>query len=220
MAQGVGRVAGFRSATIRVGHSGFRYRRGRRFSSTIDLSYARWNDIQADLIGRNGLPFTDNVGNGVILAVEANGDYTITSELHATGAVLFNHSRLTDPVVAYASSGNRPLPASPAWTATSAIVWRHPIGATILRTEARLRYTGDSRLGVGTTLDIPYGNYAEVGTIAALQFGAYEASIGIDNLFDARANRFAIGNPFAILRRDETTPLRPRTFRVGLAMHF
>ncbi|NIJ08176.1 outer membrane receptor protein involved in Fe transport [Sphingomonas vulcanisoli] len=221
VAQGAGRVATYQSDTIRVVHSGVRYRHGRRIRASIDLSYARWDDIQADLIGRNGLPLTANVGNGIILAVEANAEYGITSELSFSGAVLFNHSRLTDPAPSYVSSGDRPLPASPKWTATGALAWHHPFSDSLaLRAEARLRYTGRSRLGVGPVLDIPYGNYTEVGTIAALEFGRYEASLGIQNLLNVRANRFAIGNPFAIARQDETTPLRPRTVRLGFAVHY
>ncbi|WP_174273452.1 TonB-dependent receptor, partial [Sphingomonas bacterium] len=220
VAQGAGRVATYESDTIYVGHSGFRYRHGRRISASIDFSYAHWSDIQADLVARNGLPYTDNVGDGRIVAVEANAEWGITPELRVSGAVLFNHSRLIDPMPAYVNSGDRPLPASPALTATGVLGWRHPIGNTILHAEARVRYVGHSRLGVGPVLDIPYGDYAEAGATASLEFGRFEASLGVQNLLDVRADRFAIGNPFAVARRDERTPLRPRTLRVGLAAHF
>ncbi|WP_176499308.1 hypothetical protein [Sphingomonas sp. HMP9] len=40
----------------------------------------------------------------------------------------------------------------------------------------------------------------------------------VENLFDVKGDRFAGGNPFALAARNEYTPLRPRTFRLGGAI--
>jgi len=42
---------------------------------------------------------------------------------------------------------------------------------------------------------------------------------GITNLADIRGNRFALGTPFTT-GRDQVTPLRPRTLRLGLDAAF
>ena len=42
----------------------------------------------------------------------------------------------------------------------------------------------------------------------------------VANLFDVRGNRFAFGNPFGLETRNQLTPLRPRTVRVGIDVAF
>ena len=44
-------------------------------------------------------------------------------------------------------------------------------------------------------------------------------TLGLTNLTDEEGNRFALGTPFAI-GRDQVTPLRPRTIRIGLDAAF
>ncbi|MFA6124453.1 MAG: hypothetical protein WCS75_14950 [Sphingomonas sp.] len=39
-----------------------------------------------------------------------------------------------------------------------------------------------------------------------------------DNLADASANRFALGNPTILATRQQTTPLRPRNLRFGVSI--
>lgn len=45
-------------------------------------------------------------------------------------------------------------------------------------------------------------------------------TLGIDNLTDAVANRFAFGNPFGLTMRNQQTPLRPRNLRLGVAANW
>ena len=44
-------------------------------------------------------------------------------------------------------------------------------------------------------------------------------TLGVTNLFDAVGNRFALGTPFEV-GRDQITPLRPRTVRLGFDASF
>jgi hypothetical protein len=44
-------------------------------------------------------------------------------------------------------------------------------------------------------------------------------SLAVTNLSDSVGNRFALGTPFTI-GRDQITPLRPRTFRLGFDAAF
>jgi outer membrane receptor protein involved in Fe transport len=44
-------------------------------------------------------------------------------------------------------------------------------------------------------------------------------TLGLTNLTDEEGNRFALGTPFAV-GRDQVTPLRPRTIRIGIDAAF
>ena len=222
VARGVGRVATFDDDTIKVGEVGLRLIRhgARGLSAVAAVSYARWNHIQADLVTLAGFPYTTNVGNGRIAAFEASLDWAPIDGLRATAAMFLNKSRLVDPEPGFEGSGSRPLPDTPSISSTGAIAWTHQFGSRHLTLEANARYVGSSRLGVGPVLDLPYGDYVETGASAALRLARIELSLSVDNLFDARGNRFAIGNPFGVQYRDEETPLRPRTVRIGAKARF
>jgi hypothetical protein len=102
-----------------------------------------------------------------------------------------------------------------------AAAWRRPLsGAAVFDGEASLRYVGQSKLGVGDFLDIPQGGYLVVDAAARVDLGRVGVSINLDNVGDARANTFAFGNPFGLAERDQITPLRPRTIRVGVNARF
>ena len=223
VARGVGRVATYDADQIHVGETGIRLlRNGATGLSAVGaVSVTRWDDIQADLVSRFGFPYTANVGSGRILAFEGSLDWALTTRLRATASLFVNHSVLDDPAPDYVSSGARPLPATPAVSATGRITWSHPLDArTMLRLNGNARYISHSRLGVGPVLDLRYGNYVLTGLSGAIARGAFEASLAVDNVLDSHANRFAIGNPFGIQYRDEATPLRPRTIRLGLTAHY
>ncbi|MEJ8629760.1 hypothetical protein P0F65_07665 [Sphingomonas sp. I4] len=63
------------------------------------------------------------------------------------------------------------------------------------------------------------GDYLDSGLTARLGFEAFGVTAGITNLADTRGNRFALGTPFTT-GRDQVTPLRPRTLRIGLDAAF
>ena len=83
-----------------------------------------------------------------------------------------------------------------------------------------MRYVGKSQLGTGPLLGVSQGDYlvAELG--GRLAFGNIGISLDIANLGDGRANTFAYGNPFGLSQRDQVTPLRPRTIRLGIDVRF
>jgi hypothetical protein len=45
--------------------------------------------------------------------------------------------------------------------------------------------------------------------------GAHSFRLGVTNLFDTLANRFALGSPLLLDRKEYNTPVRPRTFRLA-----
>jgi iron complex outermembrane receptor protein len=40
------------------------------------------------------------------------------------------------------------------------------------------------------------------------------------NLTNISANSFSFGNPFGVTAREQITPLRPRTIRIGIDVRF
>ncbi|UAK23001.1 TonB-dependent receptor [Sphingomonas nostoxanthinifaciens] len=218
----VGRVQNYEDDKLYVGEAGLRLvRTGTTgLAAVAAVSYAKWKDIQADLISNQGFPYTDNVGDGRIVAFEGTLDWVPVAALRLTGGLFLNRSRLTNPRPAYIASGSRPLPDTPPVSATGSATWSHQLGTRTLQLRANMRYVGSSRLGVGPVLDLPYGNYVETGAAASLKLARYTLSLGVDNLADVRGNRFAVGNPFGIAQRDEVTPLRPRTVRLGASASF
>jgi len=53
-----------------------------------------------------------------------------------------------------------------------------------------------------------------------LDFGDFALSLKVDNVGDVRGNTFAFGDPFGLGERNQVTPLRPRTVRLGFDARF
>ncbi len=82
------------------------------------------------------------------------------------------------------------------------------------------RYVGRSVLGTGDFLDVSQGAYGLIDAQAGWHWRNIDISLTGDNLADASANRFALGNPTILATRQQTTPLRPRNVRLGASLSF
>ena len=80
-------------------------------------------------------------------------------------------------------------------------------------------YVGKSRLGVGPELGELQGDYLDSGATVRVGRPDMGLSLGVSNIADVEGNRFALGTPFAI-GREQVTPLRPRTVRLGFDAAF
>ena len=85
---------------------------------------------------------------------------------------------------------------------------------------AAARYTGKSRLGVGAMLGREQGDWLEMSAGARLVRGRHAWSLTLTNIADARGNRFALGSPYRLTDVLQSTPLRPRTLRIGWEVGF
>ncbi len=192
-----------------------------RLAASATVFYARWTDIQADLIDAAGLPFTVNIGDGRIAGIDARVTWRPVDPLTLEVSGFLNTSALKHPAPAFASADERELPNVAEAGARAAVSYRwHLSAATALDLDASLRYVGRSQLGIGPPLDVSQGDYSESNVGARLSFGKAGISLDIINVADVRGNRFAFGNPFGIGDRNQITPLRPRTIRLGLDASF
>lgn len=80
-------------------------------------------------------------------------------------------------------------------------------------------YVGKSRLGIGPDLGDLQGDYIDSGLTARVGNSRYGVSLGVTNIGDVIGNRFALGTPFAV-GREQITPLRPRSVRLGFDAAF
>jgi outer membrane receptor protein involved in Fe transport len=179
-----------------------------------------WLDMQADLVDSTGLPYTTNIGHGRIYGVDADVSWQVLSAFTLSGAGFFNHSALVEPVAQFARRGTQTLPSVARDGGRLVAQWQRGMGVGRLSAEASVRYVGKSRLGVGALLDIPQGNYYVAAADVRLDFGRFALSLDLDNVGDVRGNTFAFGNPFSLGQRDQMTPLRPRTLRLGIEARF
>ncbi|MDB5713288.1 MAG: TonB-dependent receptor [Sphingomonadales bacterium] len=219
VARGIGRVADFHSDTIRMAEVGLRLqRRGQTgVALTTAVSYAHWSEIQADLINRRGQPYTANIGNADIYAFEGTADWVPMAGLNTALSFLYTQNRVEGPIAETSARANRRLPITPPLAANLEVGYRwEGRNAFGYRLAATGRYVGRSVLGSGDFLDISQGQYAVLDVVGSVQAGKATLSLSIDNLTNARANRFSFGNPFTFFRRDQTTPLQPLTVRVGM----
>jgi outer membrane receptor protein involved in Fe transport len=205
-----------------------------RFDGSLTLAHTAWRDIQADFIDAAGLPSTANIGDGQLWTIEALAGFRIAPGLRVEGAVSYNDSRIDEPSSAQAfalmdgMAADRAtilarlsqIPNIARFTGRAGAVYRRTLASGHdLRVDGWLRYVGSSRLGVGPILGEQQGSYLDSGVTARLGLGRYGVTAGITNLADVRGNRFALGTPFTT-GRDQVTPLRPRTLRIGLDAAF
>jgi iron complex outermembrane recepter protein len=238
----VARYRNDRIATFEVGG-----RRGRAGSGPFDVAasvaYTRWQDIQADFIDSAGFPSTANIGDGRIWTATLTGGIAVAPSLRIDAGLTYNDGRIDEPSallfirVAPAlgipgfSGRIEDLPAAllehiteipniARFSGRIGFDYRRPLGDELeLTAQGWANYVGRSRLGVGPELGEPQGDYLDTGLTVRVGRENFGVTLGLTNLTDEEGNRFALGTPFAI-GRDQLTPLRPRTLRIGLDAAF
>ena len=212
-----------------VGDSISTYELGARFGDlrrdgfhvALSGSFSHWEHIQADLVDTAGLPFTANLGNGRILGLELSAAMRVGRAWHVDGGLFLNDSELTQPDAGFEDAKGAELPDVAELGARVGINFDYGLsGDWHLKGGGSLRYFGHSRLGVGRQLDIVQGNYAEAAFHTRLGTDRFGFSIDVTNLLDQAGNRFALGNPFGVMARQQITPLVPRTVRFGIDARF
>ncbi|HEX7876030.1 MAG TPA: TonB-dependent receptor [Sphingobium sp.] len=221
--QHVARFSNDRASTAEFG-----FRKGVPGRDLIALSanfaYTDWNDIQADVIDRIGIPTTANIGDGRIYTLEGRIVVRPLPNLTLDGSIIHNDSRLNRPtnyvqMLRFAGQ-SLALPNVANLGGRLAIDYRTQLSdAASLHLNGTASYVGKSRLGVGPILGRTQGDYVDTALTASLARGPLQLSLSLTNLLDSAGNRFSLGTPFN-LGGDYITPLRPRTLRIGLDFAF
>lgn len=72
---------------------------------------------------------------------------------------------------------------------------------------------------MGPELGDLQGDYLDSGATVRVGNPRIGATLSVTNLADTVGNRFALGTPFAVMR-EQVTPLRPRSVRLGVDFSF
>lgn len=224
VAQGIGRVATYQADAIGLVELGLRRLRSGTtgVGLSVSASTAHWDRIQADLINRRGQPFTTNLGDARIQTLEASLDWVPVPRLTLAASALYTHNQVFGPMADQSRENNRRLPETPPFAGHAGITYAWADdgadGGTVTpRVGGTIDYVGRSVLGTGDLLDVSQGDYATASLTAGARWRNLDVSLGLDNVTDVRANRFAFGNPFGLANRTQATPLRPRSLRLGIA---
>ncbi|MFZ2996775.1 TonB-dependent receptor domain-containing protein [Sphingobium sp.] len=189
-----------------------------------NIAYTDWRNIQADVTDRIGLPTTANIGDGRIYTIEGRIVARPAPHFTLDGSIIYNDSRLTQPAqflrtLSY-EGRSLSLPNVANLGGRIGFDYRAPLGdLSQFHLSGSARYVGTSRLGVGPILGGKQGDYVDTSLSASLTRGPVQYSLSLTNLLDSDGNRFSLGTPFD-LRTDYTTPLRPRTVRIGVDFAF
>jgi iron complex outermembrane receptor protein len=238
-------VARYRNDRIATFEMGGRH--GRAGSGPFDVAasvaYTRWQDIQADFIDSAGFPSTANIGDGRIWTATLIGGVAVTPTIRIDAGLTYNDGRIDEPSALLLTrvapvlgipgfSGQledlpsallehiTEIPNIARFSGRIGFDYRQPLGGELaLTAQGWANYVGRSRLGVGPELGEPQGDYLDTGLTVRVGRESFGVTLGLTNLTDEEGNRFALGTPFAI-GRDQLTPLRPRTVRIGLDAAF
>ncbi|WP_244489555.1 TonB-dependent receptor [Sphingomonas yabuuchiae] len=221
----------FDSDRVSTIEAGYRFGRAARdpFALTLTIAHTDWRNIQADFLDSGNLPSTANIGNGDVWTVEASGAIRLAKGWRMEGAVSLNDSSVNergpnDLPLQDASAGGagslRPIPNIADITARIGMIYETALGdRSRLKIDGWLRYIGLSRLGLGPLLGDEQGNYADSAVTARMGWDRFGVTVGVTNILNARGNRFAMGTPF-VTGKEQITPIRPRTIRIGLDTAF
>jgi outer membrane receptor protein involved in Fe transport len=235
-------VRRFRNDRTATWEAGLRY--GQAGAGPVDLaasvSFTRWRDIQADFIDNAGLPSTANIGDGRVWTASLSGGIAITHGLRAEGGLTWNRSEVDMPslevmglvarTLPFAASSEQitdavlarsmQVPNIAAFSGRAAISWDRELRDELrLSSHVWVSYVGKSRLGIGPELGELQGDYFDSNADLRVGTARYGVTVSIDNIANTRGNRFSLGTPFTTVR-DQVTPLRPRTVRIGLDARF
>lgn len=192
-----------------------------RLSFDATASFTWWRDIQADLLDAAGLPFTVNVGDGRIIGFEASGVWRPVPAMTLDLSIFVNKASITSPRPELGTFDIHRLPNIAPLGGRMAVKYLVPLSSSArLELEGSARYFGESETGIGTPLDLEQGEYLDTDLGARIDLGRIGFTLDLTNIADTQGNRFSYGNPFSLGNRLQTTPLRPRTLRLGFDARF
>jgi outer membrane receptor protein involved in Fe transport len=190
-------------------------------SAELSGMIGRWTNVQADVLDATGLPVTRNVGNGIVRSLDARLRWRIAGPIEARFATTIAGGHVHGLDAVTGTVIRTPLPDVARDAVTASLGYRHALGAGLLDAEIRANHVGHSVLGSGSELSrLRQGGYWMLSSGADWRAGLTTWSLFVDNLLDSAANSFAFGNPTVLYDDRYTTPLRPRSIRLGVRRNF
>lgn len=191
------------------------------YDLSATVAHTSWSNIQADIVDPDGFPVTTNIGNGRIFSLDAKAAWRPIAALGLEAGLFISDSDvdIVQHLLAAARLGGLPNVAGVG--GRGAVDFETPVTDSLdLNLAASARYVGHSRLGTDPLFAAPQGNYFDTSLIARVGTARMGVTLGLTNLLDSTGNRFALGNPFTMVREYQITPLRPRTIRLGFETLF
>ncbi|VWX48846.1 TonB-dependent receptor [Novosphingobium sp. 9U] len=210
------------------------------FDLAVSISFTKWRDIQADFIDSSGLPSTANIGDGTVWSASATGGVALARGLRLEAGATWNRSQIDEPSAQIIALVARSLPAPFSGSALvdavaarsmqvpniaqfsgrAGLTWDREVGQDLRLTgNAWASYVGKSRLGIGPELGEAQGDYFDSGADVRIGTERIGVTLALSNIANTLGNRFSLGTPFGT-GRDQETPLRPRTLRLGFDARF
>lgn len=190
------------------------------FELAASLSYTDWRDIQADFIDQSGFPSTANIGDGQVWTASLTTAVAVTPELRLDAGVIYNDSKVDEPRQDIAFARLSQVPNIARVAGRLGFDYETALNDRIdLSAQGWVSYVGKSRLGIGPELGDLQGDYLDSGVTVRVGTPDLGLSFSVTNLTDEVGNRFALGTPFAT-GREQVTPLRPRSVRIGIDAAF
>jgi len=194
---------------------------GARLSMEMSAVISRWKNVQADVLDPDGLPATQNVGDGVVRSLNARLQWKIVPMLEAKIVATVARGHVTGYDAVADTVIRTPLPDVAKDALTASLTSRHTVGAGMLEMGMQVTHIGRSVLGSGSELSrIGQGGYWVLGGGSDVRVGPATWSLSVDNILDSPANSFAFGIPSFRYDNSRTTPLRPRSIRLGVRREF
>jgi iron complex outermembrane receptor protein len=184
------------------------------------LFHADWRDLQTDQRLASGLPMTVNIGNGSNTGVEGEAVWRPNAQIQVRANLLLEDPQIDRAFDVFPARRDIGLPGVPYAMGAADVRYRWRLGRFEAETSAQVAYVGHSFLTFDGGTGNRMGGYASGRVAAALGTAAWRATAYVDNVADEAGNTFAYGNPFSRARATQATPLRPRTFGVGVTRRF
>jgi len=191
-------------------------------SAQVSATYNNWRHIQADVLAANGLPNTQNIGNGRVSALTGSLIWKPRGGFEVRLAGTLADGSVTGYDVALDRIIRTSLPNVARDTLAASVDYGHSFDDRHRVTLGlSLNHVGRSVLGSDSMLStLRQGSYWLLASGADFSFGTSMVSLNIDNLLDSAANSFAFGMPSYAYDNRQLTPPRPRTLRIGLRNRF
>lgn len=193
---------------------------GGRLSLDGGLFRTAWKNVQSDYLQPSGLIATHNVGRATVIGAELSVDWRMAGGWRLQAGAIWQRPRLHHAADGSALLPNLRLPVAADVSARLALARELELRGWRVTPGVSANLVGASHLSLDADLDrrMPAYVVGRLGVSANRDRVTVRADI--DNVLDARADTFALGNPFSVRTARQYTPLRPRTVSLAVSRRF